>query len=132
MTMTSEIKLKDQTVRFKQQLFFDGRVKGGFKAIEKCHKTAGFHDAKSMFMVGQSGVGKSTIAKGYSDAFPQIDRGEYTEMEVIYCRLPSDTSLKGLLQYLLKATGCTAATAALSKANSLRAFRSQRNSPFHR
>ncbi len=118
--MTSTVKLKDKTIRFKKNVFVDGRVKGGFDAIKKCHKTAGYPDPKSMFMVGPSGVGKSTTAKNYDISFPDIDQGEYTEREVIYCRLPSDTSMKGLLQYLLKATGCKGSIAGSKDAMSLR------------
>lgn len=125
--MTSDKKLKDQTLQFKEQLFIDGRVKGGFAAIEKCHKTAGFHDSKSMFIVGQSGVGKSHIGKGYWHRFPDIDHGDHTEKEVIYCGLPSDTSLKGLLQYLLNATGCTAASTNSKDAMTLRFIKRARD-----
>lgn len=60
-------------------------------------------EAEHLLVIGESGVGKSTLLCRFHDLHPPIAREEYTEVPVLYVKLPSACSIIKLARAMLLA-----------------------------
>lgn len=62
-------------------------------------------EAEHIMLLGESGVGKSTLLKRFRDQHPPIEHDEYTEVPVLYVEVPAVCSIKKLANTMLLALG---------------------------
>ncbi len=56
-------------------------------------------------IVGETGVGKSTVLKRTSAEFPRIEHDDFTEIPIVYVEVPAKCTLGNLVGAILKAMG---------------------------
>ncbi|MBN3794701.1 TniB family NTP-binding protein [Burkholderia sp. Ac-20392] len=64
-----------------------------------------FEEADHIMLIGESGVGKSTLLKNYAKKHPPIEHEEFTEVPVLYVVLGPSPTPKTLAHTLLRALG---------------------------
>lgn len=62
-------------------------------------------EPEHILVIGESGVGKSTLLQHYANRHPKIEHEEYTEVPVLYAKVPPSCSIRDLAQCLLQALG---------------------------
>ncbi|QDQ82299.1 TniB family NTP-binding protein [Paraburkholderia megapolitana] len=62
-------------------------------------------DPEHIILLGESGVGKSTLVKRYARQHPRIEHDEYTEVPVLYMRIGPKPTRKALAQKSLEMLG---------------------------
>jgi len=58
-------------------------------------------EAENLFIIGESGVGKSRLLQKFSLAHPRITHAEFTEIPVLYVKVPATGSIDSLLYAML-------------------------------
>jgi Cdc6-like AAA superfamily ATPase len=74
--------------------------------IKNCHKS--YHragQAKNIFICGTTGAGKTTICERYARLHPRVDSDGDDRVVVLYVKVPSPATIKGLASKLLDALG---------------------------
>jgi hypothetical protein len=72
--------------------------KGCWDTISNVHQDQHAHQPSNIAVVGVSGVGKSTLIRGYSSNFPPVRDKERVRIPVAGFRVPSAPTAKSLLQ----------------------------------
>nr|WP_315463319.1 TniB family NTP-binding protein [uncultured Rhodoferax sp.] len=72
--------------------------KGCWDAVSSIHQDQRAHQPSNIAVLGVSGVGKSTLIRGYSSNFPSIKEKERIRIPVAGFRVPSAPTAKSLLQ----------------------------------
>ncbi|MGR2682420.1 TniB family NTP-binding protein [Chromobacterium haemolyticum] len=81
-------------------------VKNIFKNLERVFDySCGEEEAEHLMILGESGVGKSTLLRRFHALHPKIVREEYTEVPVLYVAIDSACSIKKLASSMLLALG---------------------------
>ncbi|GAB2871629.1 hypothetical protein GCM10027093_04080 [Paraburkholderia jirisanensis] len=62
-------------------------------------------EAEHMILLGESGVGKSTLVRRYVHKYPRVEHDEFTEVPVPYVRLSPSPTRRALAQTFLRALG---------------------------
>lgn len=76
------------------------------KAIENCHKS--YHrmgEPSNVFIYGVTGIGKTTICKQYSKRFRRVASDADDHVRVLYLKVPSPATVKGMASKMLYALG---------------------------
>lgn len=66
---------------------------------------SGREEAENLLLIGESGVGKSTLLKRYVDRYPRIEHEDFTEIPVLYIELETAPTPKKIAGQLLRAMG---------------------------
>ena len=81
-------------------------VKTTLAELERlCSYDCADEEAEHLLIIGESGVGKSTLLRRFRDLHPPVARDEYTEVPVLYVALDSACSIKKLARSLLLELG---------------------------
>lgn len=72
--------------------------KGCWDAVSSIHQDQRAHQPSNIAVLGVSGVGKSTLIRGYSSNFPKVKEKERVRIPVAGFRVPSAPTAKSLLQ----------------------------------
>ena len=62
-------------------------------------------EPENIFLLGESGVGKSRILKKFRNDFPPVHHEEYTEIPVLYVTVPSNGNARALASAMLLELG---------------------------
>jgi Bacterial TniB protein len=62
-------------------------------------------EPESIFILGDTGVGKSTLLTRYCRQHPRVEHATFTEVPILYAEVPSRCTIKMLAGHLLKALG---------------------------
>ena len=73
------------------------------KAIAECHQTSGSKYPRGVMIIGQSFLGKTTLAKSYRNDYPIIETIEGIRIPVLFVSLPSKVPVSSFFFYFLKA-----------------------------
>jgi Bacterial TniB protein len=76
--------------------------------IDSCHDSPnikGDDDPDCLLLTGTTGAGKTTIYKTYAQNYPIRETEEGIVVPIIYAKIPSAATVKGLVKVLLKAIG---------------------------
>jgi hypothetical protein len=90
-----------ETLDFRHSILGHKQFVEALEAIKKCHKTSGTRYPRGMIIMGDSGLGKSTISETFIRDFPDVEGAEGLIKPILKINVPSDVSKGSLMSEIL-------------------------------